>query len=175
MWRGRSSCRCSAAAKASASCQALRACIRAEHGPKRRPTLASVPRLGAGWWWGRGAAPPPRRAHWAHNCVLWSQYSLDILATLSDVCRQEARQMPRRAPTGFDEGIAGFIDYLDTYRRYSPHTVKAYARDLRKFRRFLCERHPVRARRHTHRLHCQLITPESGCNTHSRQRSHLPT
>jgi site-specific recombinase XerD len=43
---------------------------------------------------------------------------------------------------GFVEAVAAFIDYLSVYRGYSIHTVKAYARDLREFRRFLSERYP---------------------------------
>ena len=35
--------------------------------------------------------------------------------------------------------MAAFLDYLESYRGYSPHTVKAYARDLRRFREFLDE------------------------------------
>jgi site-specific recombinase XerD len=41
----------------------------------------------------------------------------------------------------FEETVAAFLDYLESYRGYSPHTVKAYARDLRRFREFLAARH----------------------------------
>jgi integrase/recombinase XerC len=40
-------------------------------------------------------------------------------------------------PRGFAEAVPAFLDYLESYRGYSSHTVKAYARDLREFRRFL--------------------------------------
>ncbi len=49
--------------------------------------------------------------------------------------------LPAAAAVGFDDAVAGFLDYLSSYRGYSIHTVKAYARDLREFRRFLAERH----------------------------------
>jgi site-specific recombinase XerD len=42
---------------------------------------------------------------------------------------------------GFEEAVAAFLDYLESYRGYSPHTVKAYARDLRRFGEFLAARH----------------------------------
>jgi site-specific recombinase XerD len=40
---------------------------------------------------------------------------------------------PAATAVGFDEAVAGFLDYLGSYRGYSIHTVKAYARDLREF------------------------------------------
>jgi site-specific recombinase XerD len=43
---------------------------------------------------------------------------------------------------GFGEATATFLDYLSSYRGYSLHTVKAYARDLRELQRFLAARHP---------------------------------
>jgi len=46
------------------------------------------------------------------------------------------------AEVGFDDVVAGFLDYLGSYRGYSIHTVKAYARDLREFRGFLRGRYP---------------------------------
>ena len=49
---------------------------------------------------------------------------------------------PAAAAVGFDDAVAGFVDYLSSYRGYSIHTVKAYARDLREFRRFLSQRYP---------------------------------
>jgi len=47
------------------------------------------------------------------------------------------------APTrlGFEEATSAFLDYLGSYRGYSIHTVKAYARDLRELRGFLARRH----------------------------------
>jgi len=41
----------------------------------------------------------------------------------------------------FEDAIPAFLDYLESYRGYSPHTVKAYARDLWRFREFLAARH----------------------------------
>ena len=41
----------------------------------------------------------------------------------------------------FEEAMAGFLDYVGSYRGYSQHTVKAYARDLRRFREFLAEQY----------------------------------
>ena len=46
---------------------------------------------------------------------------------------------PRRL--GFAEAASAFLDYLSSYRGYSIHTVKAYARDLRELRGFLARRH----------------------------------
>lgn len=51
------------------------------------------------------------------------------------------QQAPPAGGVGFEEAVAAFLDYLETYRGYSPHTVKAYARDLRRFREFLALRH----------------------------------
>jgi site-specific recombinase XerC len=48
---------------------------------------------------------------------------------------------PAVATVGFDDAVAGFLDYLSAYRGYSIHTVKAYARDLREFRRLLARRY----------------------------------
>jgi integrase/recombinase XerC len=45
--------------------------------------------------------------------------------------------------TTWDEALPAFLDYLASYRGYSPHTVKAYARDLREFHDFLAARHPT--------------------------------
>jgi integrase/recombinase XerC len=50
--------------------------------------------------------------------------------------------MPATTRTGFEDATAAFLDYLGSYRGYSIHTVKAYARDLREFRSFLARRHP---------------------------------
>jgi site-specific recombinase XerD len=49
--------------------------------------------------------------------------------------------MPTARPLGFDDTIPAFLDYVAAYRGYSPHTVKAYARDLRELRDFLTVRH----------------------------------
>jgi site-specific recombinase XerD len=49
---------------------------------------------------------------------------------------------PAAAAAGFDDAVAGFVDYLGSYRGYSIHTVKAYARDLREFLGLLGERYP---------------------------------
>jgi integrase/recombinase XerC len=46
------------------------------------------------------------------------------------------------AAVGFDDAVVGFLDYLSSYRGYSVHTVKAYARDLREFLGLLGERYP---------------------------------
>jgi len=54
-----------------------------------------------------------------------------------------ATTAPASPPMGFPEAGAAFLDYLDSYRGYSPHTVKAYARDLRWFQEFLAERYPA--------------------------------
>lgn len=49
---------------------------------------------------------------------------------------------PPPAPLDFPEARTAFLDYLDAYRGYSQHTVKAYARDLRWFEEFLAARFP---------------------------------
>jgi site-specific recombinase XerD len=54
----------------------------------------------------------------------------------------ESAVQPAAAAIGFDDAVAAFLDYLSAYRGYSIHTVKAYARDLREFRRFLSQRYP---------------------------------
>jgi len=50
-------------------------------------------------------------------------------------------EAPPASRMGFDEAVPAFLDYLTSYRGYSPHTVKAYARDLREFRKFLARRY----------------------------------
>ena len=42
--------------------------------------------------------------------------------------------------TGFDDALAAFLDYLSAYGGCSPHTVKAYAREVRAFRGHLSKR-----------------------------------
>ncbi|MGD0112316.1 MAG: tyrosine-type recombinase/integrase [Armatimonadota bacterium] len=54
----------------------------------------------------------------------------------------ESAVQPAGAAAGFDDAVAGFVDYLGSYRGYSIHTVKAYARDLREFRGLLRRRYP---------------------------------
>ena len=54
---------------------------------------------------------------------------------------RERAVQPAVAALGFDDAVAGFLDYLSAYRGYSIHTVKAYARDLRAFRRLLARRY----------------------------------
>jgi integrase/recombinase XerC len=54
----------------------------------------------------------------------------------------ESAVQPAAAAAGFDDAVAGFVDYLGSYRGYSVHTVKAYARDLREFRGLLRGRYP---------------------------------
>jgi site-specific recombinase XerD len=54
----------------------------------------------------------------------------------------EGATQPAAAAVGFEEAVAGVLDYLSSYRGYSIHTVKAYARDLRELRRFLAARYP---------------------------------
>ena len=49
--------------------------------------------------------------------------------------------MPTPTRLGFEEAASAFLDYLSSYRGYSIHTVKAYARDLRELRGFLGRRH----------------------------------
>jgi len=49
--------------------------------------------------------------------------------------------MATRTRLGFEEAASAFLDYLSSYRGYSIHTVKAYARDLRELRGFLARRH----------------------------------
>ena len=62
-------------------------------------------------------------------------------------------EAPSATRMGFDEAVAAFLDYLGSCRGYSPHTVKAYGRDLRAFREFLAARyapashHPDRVQR----------------------------
>ena len=48
---------------------------------------------------------------------------------------------PQGSSTSFDAAVAAFLDYLSAYRGYSPHTVKAYARDVRAYREFLATRY----------------------------------
>jgi site-specific recombinase XerD len=50
-------------------------------------------------------------------------------------------ETPPAGKMGLDESVAAFLDYVQSYRGYSPHTVKAYARDLRMFREFLSQRY----------------------------------
>jgi len=49
--------------------------------------------------------------------------------------------MATPTPLGFEEATSAFLEYLSSYRGYSIHTVKAYARDLRELRGFLARRH----------------------------------
>jgi len=41
----------------------------------------------------------------------------------------------------FSEGLSGFLDFLTSERRASPHTVVAYRRDLEQLAKFLTEAH----------------------------------
>ncbi len=41
------------------------------------------------------------------------------------------------APTTFEEAVLKFVEYVASYRSYSPATVGAYRRDLHLFREFL--------------------------------------
>ncbi len=54
----------------------------------------------------------------------------------------ESAVQPAATTVGFDDAVAGFLDYLSSYRGYSIHTVKAYARDLREFLVLLRRRYP---------------------------------
>ncbi len=57
--------------------------------------------------------------------------------------------MPTRTASGctprasFGDALTVFLDYLSSYRGYSPHTAKAYARDLREFWAFVAGRYRV--------------------------------
>jgi site-specific recombinase XerD len=57
--------------------------------------------------------------------------------------RASAQQTPQASLLAWDDALPAFLDYLTSYRGYSLHTVKAYARDLREFRDFLAARHPA--------------------------------
>jgi site-specific recombinase XerD len=53
--------------------------------------------------------------------------------------------MPRHTDSrraSFDAALAAFLDYLSAYRGCSPHTVKAYARDVRAFWGHLTDHSP---------------------------------
>jgi site-specific recombinase XerD len=49
--------------------------------------------------------------------------------------------MATHTKAGLEEAISAFLDYLGSYRGHSRHTVKAYARDVRRFREFLAKRY----------------------------------
>jgi len=55
--------------------------------------------------------------------------------------RARSQSARRAKQPGFQKAQVAFLDYLTSYRGYSPHTVKAYARDLREFRKFLARRY----------------------------------
>ncbi len=46
---------------------------------------------------------------------------------------------PDTRPPTLSAAIADYLDYLDTVRNYSPHTVEAYGRDLEQWREFCAE------------------------------------
>ena len=53
--------------------------------------------------------------------------------THSELPQSEADE----SPLTFDEAVPKFVDYLASYRSYSPSTVGAYRKDLRLLREFL--------------------------------------
>ena len=50
---------------------------------------------------------------------------------------EAARSAAAGAAITFAEAVPKFLDYLGSYRSYSPATVDAYARDLELFQEFL--------------------------------------
>jgi len=57
--------------------------------------------------------------------------------------RTNSPHAPHPSTTSFDAALTAFVDYLGSYRGCSPHTVKAYARDVRAFRGHLTDHSPT--------------------------------
>ena len=56
---------------------------------------------------------------------------------MSTVAEQQSRAAPPASPIAFPEAVPRFLEYVRSYRSYSPTTVRAYATDLRQFQHFL--------------------------------------
>ena len=56
---------------------------------------------------------------------------------MSTVAEQQNRAAPPADPLSFADAVPRFLEYVRSYRSYSPSTVRAYATDLRQFQEFL--------------------------------------
>ncbi len=81
---------------------------------------------------------------------------------MSEQSASEANSTETVEPITFAEAESRFLDYLASYRSYSPATVRAYRTDLKRFRRFLGNGREPRPAEITRQMVVQFAVSLSG-------------